>query len=475
MALIQRVPIARVRPRLPWWRLLCRTLGQLAWGLRRETILLGGVLAVAVLVQVLVGLSETSLSLPGAVLVTAAAAAPGLVISATARRWLHGMMRAGQVGRRFARACRYAGLATENDRVPQVVSRVSLPAGERLRVKVPAGGNVSQLEDTAETLAAYLRLRELRVRRYDACARYADVTLVRRDPLIDAATPPWPHLNAARLSLWDPVPVGVDEDGEPVLVNLIERNVLLGGEPGAGKSAALSLLVAAAALDPDVRLTLLDGKLVELAVWNGCAERAVGVDVDEAVRVLALLREEMEDRYRRLLETRRRKVEQDDGLPLHVVVVDELAHYVAGGGSSTEDRKRRAEVANLLRDLVSRGRAAGVIVLAATQKPSSEVVPTALRDLFGFRWALRCSTPQASDTILGQGWAGQGYSAGTIDAAARGVGYLLHEGGEPTRLRAHYLSDAALESLARRSEKLRAAARSEVVHSRDGDGAEVAS
>jgi predicted ATP-dependent serine protease len=54
--------------------------------------------------------------------------------------------------------------------------------------------------------------------------------------------------------LWEPIPLGVDEHGEPVQVGLVERNVLVGGEPGAGKSVALSLLVAAAALDPSARV-----------------------------------------------------------------------------------------------------------------------------------------------------------------------------------------------------------------------------
>jgi S-DNA-T family DNA segregation ATPase FtsK/SpoIIIE len=49
------------------------------------------------------------------------------------------------------------------------------------------------------------------------------------------------------------------------------------------------------------------------------------------------------------------------------------------------DRKQRTEFAEVLRDLVARGRAAGVIVCAATQKPASDVVPSALRDLLGFR------------------------------------------------------------------------------------------
>jgi hypothetical protein len=50
------------------------------------------------------------------------------------------------------------------------------------------------------------------------------------------------------LSMFDPVHLGMDENGEQVHVNLAERNMLLGGEPGAGKSNALNLIVAHAAL-----------------------------------------------------------------------------------------------------------------------------------------------------------------------------------------------------------------------------------
>jgi S-DNA-T family DNA segregation ATPase FtsK/SpoIIIE len=111
-----------------------------------------------------------------------------------------------------------------------------------------------------------------------------------------------------------------------------------------------------------------------------------------------------------------------------------------------------------------------MITVATTQKPSADVVPTYLRDLFGFRWALRCSTPEASDTILGRGWASQGYSAATIDPAARGVGLLLQEGGVPVRLRACYLDDLDLAELARRAEQLRGMTRPEVPTLRLLDG-----
>lgn len=327
----------------------------------------------------------------------------------------------------------------------------SVPAGESLVVRVPRGGRVADLDDAKDRIAAVLGAREVRVIQEPGNAGRATVLVVRRDPLAHGAPLRWPKVDAAQLSLWDPIPVGVDEDGADVAVLLPERNVLLGGEPGAGKSGGLAIFVATAALDPAVRLWLLDGKIVELAGWAGCAERSVGVDVSEAIEVLSRLRDEMEERYRTLLTARRRKVGREDGLPLHVVVCDELAHYLHAG-----DRKQRSEFADVLRDLVSRGRAAGIVVLAATQKPSADVIPTALRDLFGFRWAFRCSTPQASDTILGSGWASAGYSASTIDSACRGVGFLLHEGGRPRRLRAYYLHDRDVAAIAGRAEAARA-------------------
>jgi DNA segregation ATPase FtsK/SpoIIIE-like protein len=210
-----------------------------------------------------------------------------------------------------------------------------------------------------------------------------------------------------------------------------------------------------AALDPSVKLTLFDPKLVELAVWQGCAARLVGPNVEEAIEVPKGLIGELDDRYLTLLANRARKVIEGDGLSLHLVGVEELAYFTNG-----PDRKAAQAFSTLLRDFVARGRAAGMVTVATTQKPSADVVPTYLRDLFGFRWALRCSTPQASDTILGSGWASDGYSAAQIDPTARGVGLLLQEGGIPVRLRSCYLGDLDLAELARRAEQVRGTIRS---------------
>jgi S-DNA-T family DNA segregation ATPase FtsK/SpoIIIE len=92
----------------------------------------------------------------------------------------------------------------------------------------------------------------------------------------------------------------------------------------------------------------------------------------------------------------------------------------------------------------------------APQEAGADVVPTALRDLFGFRLALRCSTPQASDTILGQGWATAGADASTVPGGQRGVGYLLAEGERPVRVKGFYLDDTDVQAIAERATARRA-------------------
>ncbi len=365
------------------------------------------------------------------------------------RRFAHSRVR-----RQFLAGARRVGLVTADELVPYVGRVRDVPAGERLALRVPPGCTADRVQGAAEALAVCLRVRDVRVKREPDDASRVWLTVVRRDPLAASSPQPWPAAEAPRMSLWEPVPVGVDEDGHPVTVSLPERNVLLGGEPGGGKSVAQSQLVAAAALDPDVDLHLFDGKRVELAPWAPCAAATIGPDVQAANDVLDELVEEMDRRYELLLSRGRRKIERGDGLRLVVVVVDELAFYTAGGADRAA-KALRAGFAERLHALVARGRAAGIIVLAATQKPAADIVPTYLRDLFGFRWALRCSTPEASDTILGRGWATAGYTATDVPAEARGVGYLLAEGGQPVRLRSYHLDDDTLAAVAARAAALR--------------------
>ncbi|MFC5140535.1 FtsK/SpoIIIE domain-containing protein [Actinomycetospora rhizophila] len=249
------------------------------------------------------------------------------------------------------------------------------------------------------------------------------------------------------LSIWDPIHLGIDEHGRPVRVTLAYRNALLAGEPGAGKSVGLNLPTAHAALSPDCGLWLFDGKRVELGLWRDAADRFVGPDLTDATETLRDLQAEMDRRYDWLDAERRRKITPADaahGIDPIAAIFDEVAYYSATVGTKQE----RETFSVLLRDLVARGRAAGVIVIAATQRPSSDIIPTSLRDLFGYRWAFRCTTDASSDIVLGHGWAARGHSAAVIAPEDKGIGLLLAEGGEPQRIKSAFLSDEQVYALA---------------------------
>jgi S-DNA-T family DNA segregation ATPase FtsK/SpoIIIE len=253
------------------------------------------------------------------------------------------------------------------------------------------------------------------------------------------------------LSMYDLVHLGIDEYSHLVELQLIYRNILIGGEPGAGKSVAIANIVAHAALSPDCSLWLFDGKRVELGLWRDVSDVFVGPDIDEALYRLRQLQLEMDRRYDELDRVRRRKIVRTDPIPVILAVIDELALYSVTYG--TKDQQET--FVRILRDLVARGRAAGIIIVAATQRPSADIIPTSLRDLFGYRLAFRCTTDSSSDIILARGWAAQGYDASNIAPEDRGVGLLLAEGGIPRRIKSAYLSDADIYGLVEYARQLR--------------------
>jgi S-DNA-T family DNA segregation ATPase FtsK/SpoIIIE len=246
------------------------------------------------------------------------------------------------------------------------------------------------------------------------------------------------------LSVFDPMFIGIDEFGHPVYLPMIYRNLLIGGEPGAGKSALLNAIAAHAALDLRCRLVLLDGKQVELGQWESCADVFVGPDITKAIATLRRVQVVMDNRYAFLRHHGRRKVGRDDAFAPILLAVDEIAYYSATVG----DKKSQESFSALLRDLVARGRAVGIMVAAATQRPSSDIIPTSLRDLFAWRFAGRCTTDVSSDIVLGHGWASRGWSANTISPGNPGAGLLIGEGGVPQLVKVAYLSDEACAAIA---------------------------
>ena len=265
------------------------------------------------------------------------------------------------------------------------------------------------------------------------------MTTYARDPFGRDRVPVGPGL-----SMFDKIFVGIDEFGQPVYIEFTYHNLLASGEPGGGKSGLLNNIAAHAALSDNTRLVLLDGKLVELGLWRHIADEFVGPDLEHAIDVLHRLRIVLDNRYTWLLAHNRRKLTRADRMSVIVVIIDEIALYSATLGKPNQ----REEFDALLRDLVSRGRACAMPVLAATQRPSWDIIPASLRDLFGYRAAFRCTTTNSSNIALGQGWAEQGYTATDIAPTNHGACYLLAEGGTPQRIKVAYLTDADILAIA---------------------------
>ena len=246
------------------------------------------------------------------------------------------------------------------------------------------------------------------------------------------------------LSMFDPIHVGINEFGLPHYTRVIYKNLLAAGEPGGGKSGLLNALAAHTALSVNSRMVLFDASQVELGMWDDNADEFVGPDPDKAITTLLRLQKVMDNRNAWLLAHRRRKIEPADGLNVITTILDELAAYAAVLGTEQQQKL----FVSLLRDVVARGRKVAMPVIAATQRPSIDIIPKSLRDLFGYRAAFRCTSTGSSDIILGDGWSGRGYSATDISPLNQGECLLITEGGIPERVKVSYLTDADIIALA---------------------------
>ncbi len=366
-----------------------------------------------------------------------ALAVTALLCLPSVRRWVAKILRLAHWRRNFLRA-----LASQNSpltkRQPTVIKALWVPSGMRLTLALQSGTAFQELEHLCPYLATHFGVGEVRATVDRADASRVELTICSKDTFAGGPIP-WPGVTSEIASAWDPISVGVDRDGNSVAISLIERNLLIGGEPGSGKSVLLNVLIAHFTRARDVKLYLFDAKLVELRNWSEVAAGFVGPNIDDAIAQLRHLRSVMEERYEFLSQQRARKLERHHRLEIIVVVIDELPFYVAN-----PDKNRAREFSDLLGDLIARGRAAGIIFVAAAQKPSADMLPSFIRDLINLRLAFRCSTKEASDTILGGGWASAGFSAATIGINARGVGWLLGESGQPELIRGYFIDDATI-------------------------------
>jgi S-DNA-T family DNA segregation ATPase FtsK/SpoIIIE len=235
----------------------------------------------------------------------------------------------------------------------------------------------------------------------------------------------------------DAIPVGLSDNRCVVTMRIAQSNALIAGLPGSGKSVFENIILAnLACLDSLVEIWAIDPKRVEMQPWKPLLYR-LATEEDEFLPLLNGLADAMNQRYEYMAEHGLRKLEPDAEHPAIVLLIDELAELTATG-----DSKRDKAVAAAIRLLVQKGRAAGVSVIAATQRPSSDVVPTSLRDLFVQRCAMSCATVESARMILGDSIP-ENEGPQTIAASAKGVGYLMADTDrEPTMFKSFYISDA---------------------------------
>jgi S-DNA-T family DNA segregation ATPase FtsK/SpoIIIE len=240
------------------------------------------------------------------------------------------------------------------------------------------------------------------------------------------------------------VPMGRCEDGSTWRLP-VGPHTLVAGMSGAGKGSVFWSF--AFGLAPDVRAGTvrlhgidLKGGMEVLMGAKLFATRAT--DAGEAVAVLERLVGLMRERTRFYAGRVRSHVPSVEE-PLHVVMVDELAALTAY--CPERDLQRRAEMAINL--LCSQGRAPGFVVFACLQDPRKEVIPS--RGLFTQMVGLRLKDATETSMVLGDSAVSSGAACHRITRATPGLAYVVPEdGGYPLRVRAGYVPDSLLRSVA---------------------------
>ncbi|MFD8570920.1 FtsK/SpoIIIE domain-containing protein [Streptomyces sp. NPDC059639] len=341
--------------------------------------------------------------------------------------------------------------------------------GWRADIDLPLGVTVADVADRRGRLASGLR-RPLGCVWPDADPNEHEGRLILwvgdRD-LSKTGIVKWQLANARRHDIFKRNPFGIDPRGRAQSVPMIQHNILIGSLPGQGKTASVRVLACGAALDPSVELWLHENKGTgDLDELERVSHRFVsGIDDDSikyAADSLKLLREEVMRRAgvikklpRDLCPDKRitRQIADRRSLKLWplVGVFDECQNLFAHpkyGKAAGED----AEF------IIKLGRALGVILVLATQRPDKDSLPTGISGNVSIRFALKVAGQVENDMILGTSAYKNGVRATSfrpeIDA---GNGYLAGAAALPVVVRTAYLDDNATHAIAQRAHALRKA------------------
>ena len=241
-----------------------------------------------------------------------------------------------------------------------------------------------------------------------------------------------------------PIAMGQDTGGDPVVLDLASLpHMLIAGATGSGKSVQINSIIASFLMtkSPDqLRLLMVDPKRVELTPYNGIPHliQPVIVEAEEVTDALRGLNREMIRRYKRMEEMGVRNIatyneRSEEKMPFLVLIVDELADLMMVSGFEVEQ--------NLVR-LAQLGRAAGIHLLLATQRPSVNVVTGLLKANIPARCAFAVSGQVDSRVILD--------SSGAEKLMGKGDALILHkESPKAERMQGALVYDEEVEELVR--------------------------
>ena len=241
-----------------------------------------------------------------------------------------------------------------------------------------------------------------------------------------------------------PVALGQDTGGAPVAMDLASLpHLLIAGATGSGKSVCINSIVASLLLTkpPDqLRLLMVDPKRVELTPFNKIPHLVapVIVDADEVTSALRAMLREMNRRYKQLEEHGTRNIsgynsKSPEPMPYLVIIVDELADLMIAGGFEVEQ--------SLVR-LAQLGRAAGIHLVLATQRPSVQVVTGLLKANIPSRVAFAVASQVDSRVILDM--------VGAEKLMGKGDALLLNsDSPKPRRVQGALVYDEEIEEMVR--------------------------
>jgi S-DNA-T family DNA segregation ATPase FtsK/SpoIIIE len=279
-----------------------------------------------------------------------------------------------------------------------------------------------------------------------------------------------PLVKASSHDVFKGIPFGADPRGRPITVPVIEQNILIGSQPGQGKTASVRVLASGAALDPSTELWIHELKGTgDLDPHEQNCHRYVSGIEDEAIAYaadsLTLLRKEVMRRAAALKTlppdlcpdkkvTRRIADKRSLGLHPLVAIFDECQNLFAHeeyGAKAGED----AEF------IIKLGRALGVILILATQRPDKRSLPTGVSANVTIRFCLRVGGQTENDMILGTSAYQNGIRAtlfvpGPPDKGGdAGTGYLLGATTMPKVVKSAYLDTPTTQRIADRAHALR--------------------